>query len=151
MHPILNTPSSCHGFAWLLIHHDALAFVPVLETRRNHPTPHSPSMNVWLTFTRLVQVHFRYGLHTCALPLSGVGGHVYPALLPGFGRPPHVRHRYAVKLTNYCGRTLTCKTLSSLRTAQNGMSSSESAATESCRLKASWSALSTASIRCWQT
>jgi hypothetical protein len=28
------------------------AFVPALETRRNHPTPCSPSMTAWLTFTR---------------------------------------------------------------------------------------------------
>gem|GEM_PF-6822179 len=50
-----------------------LAFVPFLQTRRDHPTPCSPSILAWLTVTRLVQVHFRYGLYIRARPRSGFG------------------------------------------------------------------------------
>jgi hypothetical protein len=35
--------------------------------------PRSPSMTAWLTFTRLVKVHLRYGLCNCARPRTGSG------------------------------------------------------------------------------
>jgi hypothetical protein len=37
------TPSSYPGVEWFVHPPECAAFVPVIETRRNHPTPCSPS------------------------------------------------------------------------------------------------------------
>ena len=81
---------------------------------------------LWLAFTRRIWVHCQLRAVYLHVPTAWIGDHVYPTLFPRFSHHPHVRHSYTVKLTNYRGRTLTCKTLSSFRTAQNGISSSKS-------------------------
>jgi len=53
VHPALYIPSSRFDFAWLVIHRIAQAFAPILNARRNHPTPGSSSITAWLKFTRL--------------------------------------------------------------------------------------------------
>ncbi|CAE13335.1 unnamed protein product [Photorhabdus laumondii subsp. laumondii TTO1] len=108
MHPILNTPDPCHDFIWLLIRHDSLIFAPVLQTRRNHPTPHFPSITVWLKFTKLVQVHL---LHTCVLPLSRSRDTFIQRCSRASVTLPYVRHSHTIKHTNYCGKTFACKIL----------------------------------------
>jgi len=72
-HPILYTPSPIPGFKWLVHPPGSLAFVPILRTQRDHFRPCSPSIPAWLTLTRLVKVHLRYGLCSCARPRSGSG------------------------------------------------------------------------------
>ena len=90
------------------IHRDSLAFVPIVKARRDHPTPRTPSIAARLKFTRLVKVHFRYGLHACWHPQSGSGpplSGVASALRSPSTRAPYLRSQP----TSFCGRTFTCK------------------------------------------
>src|SRR5262249_45064838 len=61
IHPILYTPSSYPGFEWFVHPPEITAFVPVLKTRRNHPTPRSPSISARLKFTRLMRFTYVTG------------------------------------------------------------------------------------------
>jgi hypothetical protein len=97
-HPALYTPSPVLDFARLVIHREPLAFAPILNARRDHRTPDSPSIAVRLKFTRLVKVHFRYGLHACARPPSGSGA----TFVRRCSRASVTFHAYAIatQLTN---------------------------------------------------
>jgi len=92
-HPILYTPGSASGFEWLVHPPGALAFVPVLETRRDHLHHALPaSLHGW----HLRGLRGSLGLRAVQLraPTVWVWGHVFPALLPRLGRPRRVRHSY---------------------------------------------------------
>src|SRR6185437_15403743 len=92
-HPILYTPNSDPGFTWFIHPPKSAAFVPVLRTRRNHPTPCSPSITARLTFTRLIRFTSVTG---CMLARAhGLGrGPRLSGVAPRFSRHPRVRHSY---------------------------------------------------------
>lgn len=117
------------------IHRHSLVFAPILKARRNHPTPHSPSIAVRLKFTRLMKVHFRYGLYACGHPRSGSGA----TFIRRCFRVSVTIHTYAIatQSTNLLlwqdSHLLGTDRLSqrifrfvAIRTAQNGISSSKS-------------------------
>src|SRR5262245_32086137 len=58
---VLRSGPHLLGFIWLIHPPKSAAFVPVLRTRRNHPTPCSPSVTELLTFTRLTWFTFVTG------------------------------------------------------------------------------------------